>query len=642
MLLLVKNGEIPSLSRNCKARSMITITLRGENFMIRDYRYCISILLLFNSAKVVSQEYQLENITVYDHTIDHAAQTLYFDYLDPNAQELNLDISKELSVNANLLLTKTNAFGGVQNLYLRGANADQIQISYDGAVLNDPSHPSRGYNFAELSSFDLASLEIYYGSHASTLGSFANAGAMNLQSRVVDTPTIIQKIGSYDSFGTTILVPIKALHQQWELQQFKSRGMSSYEQGEEHDGVHDLRFKVQGQFSFISKTQLKYFVLGRSRKEDLDFGGGTSPEDNNYTSKEQMILPFFEITKTFDSCQHWNFKAQRTVRKRETNNDQDPVNSNMSYFLSRSTLDIVKVYMEQTCINRLRTIANVEFTNEIMNSLETGDSVSHMPKRSQQIMSVSINNDMSFNSKNSILFGLKFDVWDDQDQVGSYRFGYNRVLNGNILIAPSFSFSRKIPSLYQLYSDYGNSELEREESWQAELLVRKTLVDISVELSPFLTRYNQMIDFDTSTNAYTNVGKNKIYGVELRNKWKVTPSVLANLSVNYLRAYNERNSQQLLLRPKWQLVQALSYAKEKQAYTLQFQYIHQREAVDPINFARLNAPSVFLAHFISAYAFSDNFKVELSVQNIFDKQYNMVPGYSALGISAFSDISYVF
>ncbi len=151
-----------------------------------------------------------------------------------------------------------------------------------------------------------------------------------------------------------------------------------------------------------------------------------------------------------------------------------------------------------------------------------------------------------------------------------------------------------------------------------------------------------MIDFDTSTNAYTNVGKNKIYGVELRNKWKVTPSVLANLSVNYLRAYNERNSQQLLLRPKWQLVQALSYAKEKQAYTLQFQYIHQREAVDPINFARLNAPSVFLAHFISAYAFSDNFKVELSVQNIFDKQYNMVPGYSALGISAFSDISYVF
>ena len=109
------------------------------------------IFFVFCAHYGFSQEFHTPEITVLSYEMDDPHQSLYLNYQSPHVSELNLDISKELHVNANLLLTKTNAIGGVQNLYLRGASADQIQISYDGAVLNDPSHISRGYNFSELS-----------------------------------------------------------------------------------------------------------------------------------------------------------------------------------------------------------------------------------------------------------------------------------------------------------------------------------------------------------------------------------------------------------------------------------------------------------------------------------------------------------
>lgn len=600
------------------------------------------LLLIFNCGEGFSQEYQTDEITVYEYTIDRPGQTLYSNYQDPVPSETNLDIYKELSVNANLLLTKTNAFGGVQNLYLRGSSADQLQISYDGAVLNDPSNPSRGYNFAELSSFTLSSIDIFYGPHATSVGSFANAGALNLKSRNVETPVLIQKIGSYETLGSTILMPVKKWQQQWEWQNFSSRGMSAYSQGDEHDGMKDYRFKVQGKSTFLGKTKMRYFLLGRNRKEDLDFGNGTDPDDSNYISKESMLLPFAEISGNLSECNEWSFKGQKTIRKRETNNEVDAINSNQSFLLYRSTLDIYKFNMENNCFQNSKTFLNVEYNKETMSSSEGGDSTSEMSKKSQKVTSVSLNQDYNVNAYNSLLLGLKLDFIGSREQLGSYRFAYNKALLKNYFISPSYAYSRKIPSLYQLYSEYGNSDLQREESSQLEVVFKKVTPQVTLEVVPFFTQYDQMIDFNLSTNKYSNVGRNKIFGAEFRSDWKFRSHFGSKLNINYLRAYNQNDSKDLLLRPRWQGSEALYFTQNKKSAAVQIQYIGNRQGLDPIVFTRLNTPSIFLVHALTSYEWNTYFKIDLSVQNIFNKKYNFTPGNSALGLSVFTDLTYSF
>lgn len=599
-------------------------------------------LILLFPIKLFAQEYISKEITVYDYQLDQPGQSIYIGDQSNDNSEISLDVFKELNLSANLLMTKTNISGGVQNLYLRGTSADQIQISYDGAVLNDPSHPSRGYNFSEFSSFSLSSIDIYYGPHSTLVGNYANAGAINLKSLEVESPTFIFKAGSYDSFGNTILIPVKKYNQQWEWQNFKSRGMSAYSGGEEHDGLTDNLLKVKGTLNLPSNYNAKYFILARFRSEDLDFGGGAEPEDLNYRSKDRMILPYIEFNGEHFGCVDNTFSLQKTFRKRETNNQADAVNSNELFFLSHSQLEIAKISIDQKCFERFTSKIVLEHNKESMRLLEVGTTTSEIKDQQQTMDSFSLNQDIIINTQSRFTVGTKLDLWEKKADLGSYRFGFSHIAFKNLLIAPSVSYARKIPSLYQLYSTFGNEDLKREKNWQYEILFSQNLRKVNWELVPYFSQYQEMVDFDFLTSKYINTGDNKIYGFENRNTLKINSQFGSKINVNYLRAYNTKTSNDLLLRPKWQGSNSWYYKIDQSSYELQAQYIGSRSAVDPVTFITSEAPSIFLLHALYQYVVSSKLKFDLSLQNILNKKYNYIPGYSALGLAAFGEVTYSF
>lgn len=602
----------------------------------------LKLACIFFMSLTFANEYSLEEISVYDFLIERPGYSIFLNADDGKPSEISIDIYKELNVKANLLMTKTNAFGGVQNLYLRGSEADRIQITYDGAVLNDPSHPSRGYNFSELASYQISEIDIYNGPHTTNLGSFANTGALALKSRKIDTAQVLQKLGSYESFGTSILVPIKNLKQQWEFQRLSSRGMSSYIDGQEHDEFLDHQFNIKGELKLPSSFEVNYFVLTRWREEDLDFGGGTDPDDINYISKDNMILPYLKIKNKLTNCVELNSSVQKTFRKRETENLVDAINSNESIFVYKSELEILKVQMNQNCATNFPSQFSLEHNKEIMSSLESGDQSSEITNVEQKIDSFSFAQDFIVNNKNRFFAGGKLDFWEGQTKIGAYQLGYNVILSNNLLITPSYSFARRIPSLFQLFSSYGDPSLGREKNWQLELSVSQQNQTFRWEIIPFYSYYEDMIDYNNLTQKYSNFGENKIFGIESKNNLKLNSKWGTGLNLNYLRAYNLINSNELLLRPKWQFSQTIHYLLEKTSFELQAQYISRRAALDPFSSARIETSSNFLLHFLLSNKISNKLKLDLSIQNLLNKKYATIPGYSALGLSAFSEISYTF
>lgn len=602
-----------------------------------------ALLLLFLCASSLqSEEYVNKEITIYDYKLDRPGQSLYFDYQQIDNSEITSDLYKELNVSANLLMTKTNSFGGVQNLYLRGVNADQIQITYDGAVLNDPSNVSRGFNFSELSTYSISAADIFYGPHNNTQGTYANAGAINFKSLTVDQPTLILKSGSYESNGITFLLPVEKIRQQWEWQTFKSRGMSSFIDGQEHDGLIDQRLKVNGVVSLPKNYEANYFVMYRSRSEDLDFGGGTDPDDQNYTSKDRMILPFLKIQGKYNNCIDHFISMQKTFRKRATDNAQDSNNSTPSFFLSHSELDIVKLSIEQNCYENFNSKIIIEHNKEQMSSKDQSSQITEMTKNEQKTDSFSYKQDYVLDADQKITMGAKIDLWEGKANLASYQAGYTFLILKKLVFSNNLSFGRKIPSLYQLYSNYGNANLEREKNWQYEIVMSQDTPRFNTELVSYFSQYQEMVDYDFLTEKYINSGRNEIYGIESRNNFKIHSSWGNKLNVNYLSAHNKITNEQLLLRPKWQGSNSLYFKEEKRSYEFQTQYIGERRATDPISFSSLKAKSIFLVHLLFGQEIASQTKCNFSIQNIFNKKYSTIPGYSALGLSVFGEITQEF
>lgn len=111
-----------------------------------------------------------------------------------------IDRAGDLSV-ADLLLrtpgvslSRNGGFGTATSLRIRGAEADQTVVVIDGVKLNDPSSAGGGYNFANLLTGDAVRIEVLRGPQSTLWGSQAIGGVVN-----VVTPLPEQALeGSFD------------------------------------------------------------------------------------------------------------------------------------------------------------------------------------------------------------------------------------------------------------------------------------------------------------------------------------------------------------------------------------------------------------------------------------------------------------
>lgn len=97
-----------------------------------------------------------------------------------------IDRSQDIGVTELLLRTpgvsvaRNGGYGTNTTLRIRGAEADQTVVVIDGVKLNDPSSPGGGYNLANLLVGDAARIEVLRGPQSVLWGSQAIGGVVNI------------------------------------------------------------------------------------------------------------------------------------------------------------------------------------------------------------------------------------------------------------------------------------------------------------------------------------------------------------------------------------------------------------------------------------------------------------------------------
>src|SRR5207253_7078096 len=173
--------------------------------------------------------------------------------------------------------------------------------------------------------------------------------------------------------------------------------------------------------------------------------------------------------------------------------------------------------------------------------------------------SVYLVNDWNFKSSDAS-WGVRGNCQDSKSCVAVYQLSYQwhwaesqRSLYGIL------SSGLKRPTLYQLYSRYGDIQLQAEHSQAYELgFIQRWGAPQKLKLSVFENQFSDLIDYDLSTTKYKNLKKAKTQGVEIMHQYD---AVMWDTQVSVAQVYakDDVSNQALLRRPVLQGAWDLGY-----------------------------------------------------------------------------------
>ncbi|KTT73868.1 TonB-dependent receptor plug domain-containing protein [Sphingomonas endophytica] len=390
-----------------------------------------------------------------------------------------IDRAQDLSI-ADLLLrtpgvtlSRNGGYGTQTSLRIRGAESDQTVVVIDGVKMNDPSTPGGGYNFANLLTGDAARVEVLRGPQSILWGSQAIGGVVNI---VTPLPTQALE-GSFDvEGGSRDTVSARAAlggntgPLAWRLgaQTFTTRGVSALSAGTERDGYTNQNVQGRAVLTLapgISADLRGYYANGRN---DFDGFGGDTPE--------------YGLTREFVGYAGLNidlFDARLRNRIGYGYTDTDRDNEDPSRPSQPRTFDAQGRTYRLEYQGSLAVTRGVDAVFGVENEVSRFASASSdfsppyalgTPARGRaELTSVYGQLNLSPLDGLTVTGGVRHDEHSRFGGQTLFAGGASYALPTGTVLRASYSEGFKAPSLYQLFSEYGNRGLapERAKGWEA-------------------------------------------------------------------------------------------------------------------------------------------------------------------------------
>ncbi|WP_156678207.1 TonB-dependent receptor plug domain-containing protein [Sphingomonas profundi] len=182
-------------------------------------------------------------------------------------------------------LSRNGGYGTATSLRIRGAEADQTVVVIDGVKLNDPSSAGGGYNFANLLVGDASRIEVLRGPQSTLWGSQAIGGVVNIVSALPQKAlegSFDVEAGSRQTVSARAAVGGKSGPLTWRLggQTFTTDGISAIAPasgGREKDGYTNRSVTGRTQVKLTDRISAElrgYYSRGHT---DFDATTGDSP-----------------------------------------------------------------------------------------------------------------------------------------------------------------------------------------------------------------------------------------------------------------------------------------------------------------------------------------------------------------------------
>src|SRR5699024_4048581 len=246
--------------------------------------------------------------------------------------------------------------------------------------------------------------------------------------------------------------------------------------------------------------------------------------------------------------------------------------------------------------------------------------------------------------------GIRYDKNSVFGSKTTYRLTSRYNLDDSLAFKGSLGTGFTTPTISQLYHFAwgGNSNLKSETSRGYDFGVEfKPTASSIVSISYFNTRYKVMIAGEPVTYLYENLDRVKTSGFEIIGTLKLNEKLELSGSYTYL------NSQQKKSDKKYR---NLTYSLIQQITpNLTYQPIHnltlnasaiyysERKANSYNPVTRVSSPVTLKSFLVfdvaGSYKINNTFEVDAKIQNLFNKDYNLIEGYRERGRSAYIGVN---
>lgn len=552
-------------------------------------------------------------------------------------------------------LVRNGAEGGVTTAFVRGAKSENTLVLLNGMRINDPAGVGRGYDFANLSVAGVKRIELMLGPQTALYGTDASAGVINivtdagaegrsqhldLEIADEDTQRLAASVGGANGSFRWSLAGGYA-HSDY----LSARNPVGTGEGET-DAFENTNLHLRLGYRLGDGSDLNLNISQLNGASDIDAFDGDDP---NYTN---------DLAQTVLSLQWRHSLWQDRLETRVHAGYSDVSRRSQNFVDAAHPESALDARFDGTATslewrNRLQLHDQVTLLAGAVLDREEADTLSISQSSFGESTSASAGeaDDLgvflhaSYISDYglSLYGGLRY---DDHERFGgetTYRGGADYVIEAlGLRLRASYGTGFKAPSLFQLFSDFGNLDLQAESSESLEFGFVQDLFDGKgqVGLTYFENDYDQLIEFffdpETFNSFYFNLDRAEASGYEFFADWNVEKWGLrvaydvqdANDVSNpdqvkpLIRRFDDKAS----LRLHWRLTERLR---------LHGEFIRYGESRDtdfnqfPAQDVVLDAYGLF--HAGLAYQWGDRWQLRLRGENLTNEDYQQVLGFNTPG-----------
>ncbi|MEZ4742654.1 MAG: TonB-dependent receptor [Bdellovibrionota bacterium] len=455
---------------------------------------------------------------------------------------------------------------GGASIFMHGMGSDRILITVDGVKVNDPISPTRGYDFTHMPLDGIERIEILKGSVGSITGGNTLGGAINIVTRLPDRSRLFSiKVegGSENTFlaSTHIGKQYKLLSYSLSLEHALSDGISAAEGGKagsegEKDGFNHSGVATKIDYKISQSSQMGMNARYSQHHAEIDSYSGKVIDDPNNTVDTETVTG--KLYYSFRSAPELSHTIQTSGIKviRNYKNLIDSANpiEEDGHYTGQST----DVSLKSKVDFKTQGIASFDIGyNE-----ERGDSQyssqGSLVLDDRFAMRLSNSNHLAFQYSsyglNPFVFGLAGRV-EDHSRVGkltsSHISSSYKLFGASTLLRAQLGTGYKIPSLFQLYSMFGNSDLKSEKSLAWSIGIEQHFSFFELKVSAFRNLISDLIDYDLVQNQYLNIGAADLKGVD--TDLIISPVSFATLTLSYARLWHRdlQSNSPMLRRPSY-------------------------------------------------------------------------------------------
>ncbi|WP_137870498.1 TonB-dependent receptor [Sphingopyxis sp. 2PD] len=584
-----------------------------------------------------------------------------------------IDRAQDIGVTELLLRTpgvsisRNGGYGTATSLRIRGAESEHTVAVIDGVKLNDPSSTGGGFNFTNLLVGDISRIEVLRGPQSILWGSQAIGGVVNI---VTASPekrlegSFDLEAGSRDTVSARAAIGGRTGPLAWRIggQRFTTDGISSHGKafgGVERDGYRN--HSVSGRAELTLADNVSAEVRGYYSSGRVEFDG-FNVDSNDYGLNKEFVG---YAGLNFDLV-GGRFRNRIAYAHTDTNRDNfNPDRARPQSFEADGKNKRWEYQGSFALSDRISAIFGAENERSDFRSRSPSASLAlPLPAFARgKAELTSAYGQLSVEPVDGLILngGVRY---DDHDRYGGQTLfaagGVWRLPTGTLLRA-SYGEGFKAPSLFQLFSEYGNVALDPEaaDGWEAG--IEQSLFDRKLVVSASWfdrTTTNQIIYNScsgTSTNPlcfvpgdpatrrfgyYSNVARSKAQGVEAAAALTLGGLVLDG---NYSLIASEDRSPGTANFGKWLPRRPRHTANASVSYGFGFGLElgaalrwSGKSYDNASNATRLD--DYTLVDLRAEFALSDAVKLFARAENVFDEQYMTAFRYGSIGRSIYAGI----